>query len=89
VIRLNVETVIEPWDVEKASAELEKLSEAARRGCRNLISDLAYFEDMRRLEAHPEEKTLDCVPITGLLIGSFMRMKVQHETCLEVWSKSN
>ena len=77
-----------------------EMDSASARIFDNLIAELLYFEEMKRLEANPgmglgllhhyacsfltatEEKKLDVVPITGLIIGALTRMRVEIDTCL-------
>jgi len=40
---------------------------------------------MKHLEENPQEKVLDVVPVSGLILGRFIRMENELKTVLELW----
>lgn len=68
-------------------------------GLEEIIRDIQYIEEMKRLESHfhpesqntsemhsPHGSVSDIVPITGLIIGALHRMENEHKTVIEHWS---
>ena len=54
-----------------------------------LLADLAYLERMLHLELHPEQKSMDVVPVSGLVVSSLVRKESEMKTVLEVWDKGS
>ncbi|EGC30109.1 hypothetical protein DICPUDRAFT_99631, partial [Dictyostelium purpureum] len=52
----------------------------------DLLSDLEYLEEMKRLEANPEATSFHIVPISGLVIGFFARIENELKTIIELYS---
>ena len=52
---------------------------------KDMLSDVVYLREMRRLEDNPMEKSRDIVPISGLVISSVARKEKEMQTILEVW----
>jgi hypothetical protein len=50
-----------------------------------LLRDIHHLEEMKRLEENPHEKSFHVVPISGLVIGFFMRIENELKTVLELW----
>ena len=51
-----------------------------------MIKDIEYLEKMKNLESSKRRtRTLDVVPITGLVIGLFVRLENECKTVLELW----
>eukprot|EP01088_Endostelium_zonatum_P011885 TRINITY_DN2603_c0_g1_i1.p1 TRINITY_DN2603_c0_g1~~TRINITY_DN2603_c0_g1_i1.p1 ORF type:complete len:902 (-),score=251.77 TRINITY_DN2603_c0_g1_i1:112-2817(-) len=53
-----------------------------------MIKDIEYLKEMKRLEKkeNSNEKILNIVPVTGLIVGRFYRLDNELRTCIEVWS---
>jgi hypothetical protein len=54
-----------------------------------LLKDIKYLQEMKRLEKHTSERGLEIVPITGLIVGRFCRLKQELLTVLELWEKED
>lgn len=58
----------------------------------SMIADLRYLTRMKELEAQldegTQEKVLDIVPVSGLVIGNFVRLENELKTVLELWDPS-
>lgn len=52
---------------------------------KDVLSDILYLREMRRLEDHPQEKNPHIVPVSGLVISSIVRKEKEMATIIEVW----
>lgn len=59
--------------------------EASNRQLASLLDDIQYMTEMKRLESHPEEKSMHIVPISGLCVGRILRLESEMRTVVEVW----
>ena len=53
----------------------------------NLLKDLTYLSEMKRLEEDTHEKQLHIVPVNGLVYGVFVRNLNEMNTVIELWGK--
>jgi len=52
---------------------------------KDVLDDVVYLREMRRLEDSPEERHPHIVPVTGLTISSLVRKEKEMTTIVEVW----
>lgn len=82
-----------PVDVEYLKQKVDScnsLEQETRVLLLNLIKDIEYLKDMKRIEegviSDLEKKSLfHIVPVTGLIISVFLRMQNECKTVLELW----
>jgi len=54
----------------------------------NTIKDLEYLEKLRKMETKdPANNDFHIVPISGLILGTFVRYENELKTVMEVWGK--
>ncbi|ELR23336.1 uncharacterized protein ACA1_069200 [Acanthamoeba castellanii str. Neff] len=71
----------------KFAAERETLGAEVRDWIEDMLKDILYLRQMKRLEKpqNRKEKILDIVPVTGLIVGRFYRLENELRTVLDVW----
>ncbi len=68
-----------------------ELPELQKKQLRSLVSDVTHLREMQRMEKEPMDSDhgrLDVVPISGLIMGSFVRLRQELETVISLWGKS-
>ncbi|EFA81775.1 hypothetical protein PPL_05770 [Heterostelium album PN500] len=80
---------IAEFNVEKVSAMLAETRDATDPQItvwiEDMLSDLGYLSEMKRLEDSKTEKSLHIVPIGGLVMGTFARLENELNTVVELW----
>jgi hypothetical protein len=66
----------------------EEMNVQGMKAAETLIKDVEYLRQMKVLETE-ESAGKDIVPITGLIIGRFCRLRNELKTVLSIWGKSS
>ncbi|KAL6041980.1 Helicase ATP-binding domain-containing protein [Balamuthia mandrillaris] len=81
------------FSLEEAEAkfhnEKDKLEDVSRNWIEDMLKDIQYLKEMKRLEKpqNCKEKILDIVPVTGLIVGRFYRLENELRTVIEQWDE--
>eukprot|EP01102_Stenamoeba_stenopodia_P006312 TRINITY_DN172_c0_g1_i1.p1 TRINITY_DN172_c0_g1~~TRINITY_DN172_c0_g1_i1.p1 ORF type:complete len:941 (+),score=160.26 TRINITY_DN172_c0_g1_i1:162-2984(+) len=83
---LHKDPILDKYENE-LNSKLEK-TEQIETWFAELMKDIKTLKKMKGMEsARPDKKSLDIVPISGLIIGRFVRQENELKTAIELWNR--